>query len=116
MSPKSFQTQHKPPREESKGRELVEMKRENHALKKQISRLRKQLSKMVEKHGLEIPEVEEDPMTGEHEVPVVELEKNLDVCERCGAEAKQIDVGGKFFLVCLAKCGWKKRIGVSSEC
>ena len=110
MAPKMFQTQHKPQREEVSRREMADVKRENHLLKKQIGRLRKQLAKMVEKHGLEIPEVEE-PLTGECEIPIVELEKNLNVCERCGAEAKEFSVGGKFFIACLAKCGWKKLVG-----
>lgn len=44
---RKHKTQHKPEREERKGKELQDLKRDKHKLEKQVARLRKQLIKAV---------------------------------------------------------------------
>jgi hypothetical protein len=102
------QVQHKPQRDEQKSKELIDTKRENQHLKKQIVRLRKQIAKMVDQHGLDMP-----PTIEEVEVPEVIVETKPEPenrCERCGGSTRLIEVGGKIFMACECKCGWKKLI------
>lgn len=101
------QTQHKPSHQDQRAREVTDLKRDNQHLKKQIGRLRKQIGKMVDLHGLDIPV---DPDANEIPDVIEEEKETLERCEKCGGDAKIVEVGGKAFVCCLSKCGWKKML------
>ena len=94
-------TQHRPSRDDRKSKELAELRSENSHLKKQVARLRRQIEKMVEIHGLNVPEDDEQPMEKPPEGPV---------CEKCGGtDLTQVSGNGKVFLICKNKsCLWRK--------
>jgi uncharacterized FlaG/YvyC family protein len=95
---KKHQVQHKDRREEAKGKELADIKRENQQLKRQVARLNKQIIKVLDAQGeLDI----NDPLT---EVVVKRLE--CDACE--GKNLKSVKMPTGLLIVCL-DCGKRKK-------
>lgn len=100
-------TQNKPQRDEQNAKERTDLKRENQRLKKQLGRLRKQLAHLVDLYGLEGVNFEEAEITTLADVEAVV--PSAAVCEKCGANAKEVDMAGRSYQVCCA-CNWRKKV------
>lgn len=95
---KKHQVQHKDRREERKNKELIDVKRENNQLKRQIARLTKQLSKALDANG---EPVEESP------APAVVVARPK--CEACQSlNIKSVKMPTSTLVVCKS-CGWRKK-------
>lgn len=91
------QTQHRQEREQAKGKELSEARREIKQLKRQISRLHKTIKKLEEMRGVEIELEEASPDPVEPTPAQVEQSK----CH-CGSSdlTKFTTPGGKLLIAC----------------
>jgi hypothetical protein len=89
---------HRPQREtSSSNKELAEVKRENHKLKRQIARLQKYVTKLMEQGPASVV-----PDEG----PVQPLENSID-CQTCGKPLTIVSFGTKVLKACKA-CGWRQ--------
>jgi Zn finger protein HypA/HybF involved in hydrogenase expression len=87
--------QHRPKGEEQKAREMVDLKQENHSLKRKLKRLEKEVRKRTT--------IEEDAIAIETpEEPAVEE------CPECGSRIKNLTLAGKSFNIC-GECKWRKK-------
>lgn len=95
---KKHQGQHKDRREDAKGKELSDSKRENQQLKRQIARLQKNLVKALDIQGEKV-----EP-NDTHEVPAKGVE-----CEGCQSKnLKSVRMPHGLLTVCL-DCGKRKK-------
>lgn len=97
------QTQHRPTRDQKViNKQVAELKRENQALKRKVSRLQKYLKAALENQG---PIEEPDRVQAE----VLQApETGSSGCPDCkGQEVKAIQTPTSVLLAC--KCGWRKR-------
>jgi formylmethanofuran dehydrogenase subunit E len=85
---------HRPKREEAKTREVVDLKRENHQLKRAVKRLEKEIRKRAE--------VEEEVAEPEPLAP-------QEVCPECESNLKLITVGPVTLKVC-HQCKWRTKV------
>lgn len=100
---KKHQVQHRDRREEAKGKELSNLKRENNHLKRQVARLTKQLTKTIDAQG----EIEEANAV------IVELrpepESGVMKCESCkSVNVKTLRMPHGVLVVC-KDCHWRKK-------
>ena len=72
-------TQHKPTRE-SEAKERADLKRENRALRKQLTRLRRQIQRIVETHQIAEQEAVPESAAVQEGAP-----KNGTACPSCGS-------------------------------
>jgi len=89
--PKQRQTQHKAQREEQRAKEMVDLKRDNQKLQRQVARLRKELAR----HATELPE--EVEVAGASPVPVPDTK---DACPGCNSPLKRLKLGPSTWEVC----------------
>ena len=87
--------------ERSKNKQLSLLKRENHQLKQQISRLRKQLLKAIESGVLK------DDTQNEEAVPKKQRGPTCTVCDSANIKSATLHSGK--LVVCL-DCGTRKRV------
>lgn len=93
-------TPHKPQRDEVKTKEVVELKRENHQLKRKVKRLEKEISKRIEVEE----DVAEDALSEQEVIAIRSME-----CPSCGeGPVVQLSLGPSTFSVCKA-CKWRKK-------
>jgi predicted RNA-binding Zn-ribbon protein involved in translation (DUF1610 family) len=95
-------TQHRPQREDAKGRETADLKRENNQLKRTIRRLEKELAKArtdTEPSSV-VEESAETPQKPQKE----------HSCPTCGPEAemRRVEVIGRVYFIC-PDCKAKER-------
>lgn len=93
---KRQQTQNRERREEAKGKELAETKKENQQLRRQIARLTKQLSRITDISQSE-----------DHEVSVKKEHKpKCPDCESTNIKTIKLHTGQ---LTACKDCGWRKK-------
>lgn len=98
---KKHQVQHKERREEAKGKELADIKRENSQLKRQVARLTKQLTRALDTQSNDT----DDKNVREH----VESQRKAAKCEQCPSlNLKSVKIPGGTLVVC-KDCGWRKK-------
>ena len=85
---------HRPKREEAKTKEVVDLKRENHQLKRAVKRLEKEIRKRAE--------VEE-------EVAEPEASEAWEDCPECKGPVKLLTVGPVTLKVC-HQCKWRTKV------
>jgi hypothetical protein len=91
-------SQHKDRKEDAKGKELVELKKENNQLKRQLARTSKQLNKQL--HNVFEKEVEAEK----------EIESRLPKCQDCRSNnVKTLQLPTTALLVC-KDCGWRIKL------
>ena len=97
-------TQHRPSRE-TEAREKADLKRENRALRKQLTRLRRQIQKLVETHG----SVEQMAAEAVETIAVKEGGSPNGGCDKCGSMniAKVVIPSG--LLIACKDCGHRKK-------
>lgn len=101
MSKKQHQTQNKERREEAKGKELAETRKENQQLRRQVARLTKQIAKSVPPEPLE----PDDANVREH----TESQRNAYKCGSCGSpNLKSVKMPTGTLTVC-KDCQWRKK-------
>jgi uncharacterized protein with PIN domain len=93
--PKNRVTSHRPKREEAKSRESIELKRENHQLKRAVKRLEKEIRKRVDVEEEVIAEPE----------PLALQEK----CPECSGPLTHLTVGPVTLRVC-RECKWRVKV------
>jgi uncharacterized protein YlxW (UPF0749 family) len=89
--PKIRAVQHKPRNEERKAKEIVDLKQENHSLKRKLKRLQKEVRKR------EPPEAEEEM-----------IEPTTEKCPECGTQIRELDLAGKRYRIC-GDCKWRQK-------
>ena len=89
----------KPKRDDAKAKELADLRRENHELRRTVKRLTKEISKRT---AHEEESVDEE--AGVVEPPVVTVQA---ICG-CGVEAISLTLNGKLFMIC-PECKTRKR-------
>lgn len=85
---KHHQTQHRPQRDEQRGRELADLKKINNQLQRQVLRLRKELAR------IDLTDDESDPMMILPDVP------NVELCIKCETPMKELTLGPSVWIVC----------------
>jgi hypothetical protein len=96
---KNYATAHKPKRDEAKAKEVADLRRENHELRRTVKRLYKEVGKRV---AFQDEAVEVDPVE-EPEIPMT----YSAICE-CGIPPVEIALNDKLFLVC-PECKARKK-------
>lgn len=97
---KNRTVQHRPT-EKSKIKEIAELKKENHGLRRRVAKLQKYLQKALETSNAVIP----DP-----ETPTETLGPDQSKCPQCGGHnLVQIPLPGGSVLRGCKTCGWKKK-------
>lgn len=90
---------HRPPREETRAKEVSDLKRENHKLKREVKRLEKEVRKRGEQ---EEKEAEEGLQEAREQI--------IETCKKCHTGLlKVLNVAGRFYQVCL-ECKDRKRV------
>src|SRR5574338_1163694 len=74
------ESQKKPERERSQTKEISELKRENHKLKRELSRLRKQVIYLLDVHGPDGDEPQDERPNN-----LAGTKESMQVCESCGS-------------------------------
>jgi DNA-directed RNA polymerase subunit RPC12/RpoP len=93
--------QHKPSRDTKNVKELQELKSENKALKRQVSRLQKVIDKLMGK--VIENDVEADIVDETGTIPTVETESSKDLCENCGSpELAKVNIPSGQLIACRA--------------
>lgn len=95
--PKNRAVQHKPKNEERKAKELVDLKQENHSLKRKLKRLQKEVRKL----GPVNEEYEEHEGSG---AGMPEIER----CPKCQVPTKSLELAGKRYRIC-GECKWRQK-------
>lgn len=98
--PKIRAVQHKPKNEERKAKEIVDLKQENHSLKRKLKRLQKEVRKRVP------PEAEEEAML--MSAPYSSNAAFVDKCPECEGFLKMLSLAGKRYIIC-GDCKWRKK-------
>ena len=105
MSKLNRQSQHKPPRETVKSRELADLRRENHKLKKQVAQGRKTVQRVVDSNDM-FRGIDRSTATFEmkgciltRDVLEDAAKKMLNACS-CGGNWKRLELGPKVIEVC----------------
>lgn len=130
MSKQNRQAQHRPERDAAKNREMADLRRENHKLKKQVAQVRKQAVRAIDARfdplfgGINRTVAPKPEMKGcvltreviqdsfdkmnEHRggpPPVVFVPPGI--CYSCGCATKRLELGPKVAEVC-PECGWRQ--------
>lgn len=84
------QTQNRPKREVAHAKELADLKKENHTLKRAVKRLQKEISKRVD--------IEED--AAEQGLEEEQTETLPKASECCRAPLKYLELNGKTWAIC----------------
>ena len=99
-------TPHRAKREESKTKELTDLKRENHQLKRAVKRLEREFTKRTQ--------IEEDLAEQglqEQGEEVQAKAKKDGSCQKCGCDALSVfSLQNRIYAVC-KECGWRGRAG-----
>lgn len=98
VAKKSFnKKQSKERRENAKGKELADLKKENNQLKRQVSRLTKQITRTLSTEA------------DKEEPEVASKEEAKLTCKSCGhSPVKKVSFGSFSLLVCTA-CNWRTK-------
>jgi DNA-directed RNA polymerase subunit RPC12/RpoP len=126
MSKRTQQSQHRPSRDTAKSKELADLRRENHKLKKQVAQGRKTVQRVVDSNDMfRGVDSTATPVNMEAAVLTREtLQKAFDlmnrqpsgppqrivppgVCHECGGSLKKLELGPKVVEVC-SQCGWRR--------
>jgi formamidopyrimidine-DNA glycosylase len=99
--PKQQATQHRPKREDQRAKEVSDLKRENHELKRAVKRLQKEVTKRVS--------VEED-VAEQGLQEQAEMVVNKHGCPDCGTTVRELVLAGKQFHIC-PDCKWRAKVG-----
>lgn len=84
---KGRQTQHRPERENARGKELADARREVKQLKRLVSRQQKTIERMSSERGIAVALAEASPEPALATVEVVIEKKDDDRCPHCGSNA-----------------------------
>lgn len=107
MAKLNRQSQHRASRENAKSRELADLKRENHRLKKQVAHGRKTVQRVVDSNdmfrdvdtvGVPLPEMKGCVLTSR--VLQEAADKMFNACS-CGGQWKRLELGPKVIEVCV---------------
>lgn len=91
-----------PKREDARAKELADLKRENHELRRKVKRLKKELTKRVS--GIETVDVEEE----EVECEASDGKEGVAFCG-CFSQPTELTLASKTFLIC-PECKARKRL------
>jgi len=96
---KNYAAANKPKREDAKAKELADLRRENHELRRTVKRLYKEVGKRVasQDEAVEVDVLEEPAIPMTHSA----------ICE-CGVPPLEIALNSKIFLVC-PECKARKK-------
>ena len=97
---------HKPKRDDARSHELTDLRRENHQLRRQISRLQKALARLEGLSDAGDPEpAVASPKSSAPTAPVTDR-----VCQKCGGAVAEFEALGKRYLVCRDKACLGRRL------
>jgi hypothetical protein len=98
--PKNYAALNKPKKEETRAREVADLRRENHALKRKVKRLYKEVGRRIN--------FEDTPDETPYEPPLAEATNESAFCG-CDVQPTELSLAGKMFLIC-PDCKARKKI------
>lgn len=96
--PRNRAVQHKPKNEERKAKELVDLKQENHSLKRKLKRLQKEVRRRT---------IIEEEVAIEA-APFASNAASVDQCPDCDGLLRVLTLAGKRYRIC-GECKWRQK-------